>query len=228
MAKDVLMTARLRFSPVLAATALLAGTALLGGCKSTGDLVVDEGVGITAVRGACPAVGIPDYTGDVTTFSVPGNTTSAALDVTASMTNVRTQCNDTGDKVYSASTFDVLARRTDVRGARRVELPYFVTVLRGGTAVISKRIATVTLDFADGQERAQARGSASAYIDRAEATLPAEIRQRIVRKRKAGDADAAIDPMTEPEVRAAVARATFEVLVGFQLSESQLSYNATR
>ncbi len=223
------MTDRSSFAPRLAAVSLLAGTALLAGCKSTGDLVVDEGVGITAVRGACPAVGIPDYTGDVTTFSVPGNTTSAALDVTASMTNVRTSCNDSGaDKVYSASTFDVLARRTDVRGARRIELPYFVTVLRGGTAVISKRVANVTIDFADGQERAQARGQASAYIDRAEATLPAEIRQRIVRKRKAGDADAAIDPMTEPDVRAAVARATFEVLVGFQLNESQLSYNATR
>lgn len=228
MAKDVSMIARSRFNPGLAVAVLLCGTALVAGCKSTGDLVVDEGVGISAVRGACPAVGIPDYTGDITTFSVPGNTTAAALDLTASMTNVRTQCNDSGAKVYSASTFDVLGRRSDVRGARRVELPYFVTVLRGGTAVISKRVGTVTLDFADGQERAQAHGQASAYVDRAEATLPAEIRQRIVRKRKAGDADAAIDPMTEPDIRAAVARATFEVLVGFQLNESQLSYNATR
>ena len=69
---------------------------------------------------------------------------------------------------------------------------------------------------------------AGAYIDRAEATLPEDIRRRITRKRKAGEADAAIDPLAQPDVRAAVARATFEVLVGFQLTDQQLAYNATR
>ena len=86
----------------------------------------------------------------------------------------------------------------------------------------------MTLNFADGQERAQVHAQAGAFIDRAEATLPEDIRRRITRKRKAGEADAAIDPLTVPEVRAAVTRATFEVLVGFQLSDQQLAYNATR
>ena len=107
-------------------------------------------------------------------------------------------------------------------------LPYFVTVLRGGSAVVSKRVGSVTINFADGQERAQASGSASAYVDKAEASLPAEIREQITRKRKAGDADAAVDPLSRPEVKAAVTRATFEVLVGFQLGQDQLTYNATR
>jgi hypothetical protein len=109
-----------------------------------------------------------------------------------------------------------------------VTVPYFVTVLRGGSAVVTQRVGSVTLNFADGQERAQASGQGSAYIDRAEATLPADIRERITRKRKAGDADAAIDPLAEPDVKAAVARASFEVLVGFQLDQDQLAYNATR
>lgn len=200
----------------------------LAGCRSKGDLVVDEGVGVTAVRSACPAVGIPDYTGDITTFRTPGASDAASIDVVASITNLRTQCNDTGARVYSTSSFDVLARRTDVRGARTVTLPYFVTVLRGRSAVISKRIGSVTLNFADGQERAQAHADGSAYIDKAEATLPAEIKDQIVRKRRAGDADAAIDPLSRPEIKAAVNRATFEVLVGFQLTSDQLSYNATR
>ncbi len=216
------MNARAR---LIAATALVAA---LAGCRGAGDIVVDEGVGITAVRTACPAVGIPDFTGDVTLFSTPGATDAGSIDVTAAMTNLRTQCNEAGEKVYSTSTFDVLARRTDVRGARTVQVPYFVTVLRGRSAVISKRVGTVTLNFADGQERAQARGQASAYIDKAEATIPAEIREEITRKRKAGDADAATDPLSRPEVRAAVNRATFEVLVGFQLDQNQLNYNATR
>jgi hypothetical protein len=46
--------------------------------------------------------------------------------------------------------------------------------------------------------------------------------------RKPGDADAAVDPLSEPTVRAAVARATYEHLVGFQLTPDQLRYNATR
>lgn len=210
---------------LIASVALLA---VLAGCKSTGDIVVDEGVGIQAVRSACPAVGIPDYTGDVTLFRSPGDTTAANIDVVAAMTNVRAACNETGEKVTSSATFDVLARRTDTRGARQVTIPYFVTVLRGGSAVISKRIGQVTLNFADGQERAQASGAGNAFIDKAEATLPAEIRQRITRQRKAGEADAAIDPLSQPDVKAAVARATFELLVGFQLDQNQLNYNATR
>ena len=221
------MTARTR---LFAAAGLAAAVFTLAGCKTKGDIVIDEGVGITAVRGACPAVGVPDYTGDITLFRTPGATDAASLDVTAAMTNVRPVCDEggTGEKVASQVGFDVLARRADARGARTVQLPYFVTVLRGGKAVISKRVGTVTLTFADGQDRAQAHATGTAYIDRTEATLPPEIRNRITRKRKAGDSDAAIDPLAQPEVRAAVARATFEVLVGFQLDQAQLAYNATR
>ena len=42
------------------------------------------------------------------------------------------------------------------------------------------------------------------------------------------DADAAVDPMADPAVRAAVERAHFEVLIGFELTADQLRYNATR
>lgn len=216
------MTTRLRLS-----AALILGFALAG-CKSQGELVVDQGVGITAVRTACPAVGVPDYTGDVTTFRVPGDTSASNMDVSAAITNVRSTCDDGSPRIYTNVTFDVVARRTDTRGARNVTLPYYAVVLRGGSSVVTKRVGEVTLSFADGQERTQARAQAGAYVDRAEATLPADIRERITRRRKAGDQDAAIDPLTDPEVKAAVARATFEVLVGFQLTEQQLAYNATR
>ena len=222
------MIARSRFPAAVAATMI--GAIALAGCRSRGEIVVDEGVGITAVRGACPAVGVPDYTGDVTLFRSPDDKTAANIDVVAALTNVKTQCDESssGGKVYAATTFDVLGRRTDTRGARQVSLPFFVTVLRGNSAVVSKRVGTVVLNFADGQERAQASAQGGAFIDRSEATLPAEIRERITRRRKAGDADAAVDPLTEPDVRAAVTRASFEMLVGFQLDQGQLAYNATR
>jgi len=215
------MIVRCRIAIVTAALAALAG------CKSSGDIVVDQSIGITALRTACPAVGIPDYTGDVTLFR-GDERTAEAIDVVAVITNVRSQCDDTGEKVYSTATFDVLARRTDTRGPRTVELPYFSVVLRGGNAVVSKQVGTVTVNFADGQERAQATGTAGAYIDRAAATLPPDIVERINRQRRPGDEDAAIDPLTLPEVRTALSRANFELLMGFQLSESQLAYNATR
>lgn len=215
-------------TPHLRLIAPVAALAALAGCASEGDLVVAEGVGVTAIRTACPAVGVPDFTGDITTFRSPTSRTAADIDITAAMTNVRSTCDESGEKVYSNVTFDVLASRTDTRGARTVQLPYFSTVLRGGSAVVSKRIGTVTIQFADGQSRAQASGQAGAFIDRAEATLPQDVRERITRKRKPGDVDAALDPMADPQVKAAVQRATFELLVGFQLTESQLAYNSTR
>jgi hypothetical protein len=171
---------------------------------------------------------VPNYTGDITTFRVPGDTSAANLDVTAAITNLRSTCDDSGERVYTNATFDVIARRTDTRGARQVTLPYYSVVLRAGTSVVTKRVGQVTVSFADGQERAQARAQAGAYVDRAEATLPADVREQITRKRKAGEDDAAIDPLSDPAVKAAVARATFELLIGFQLTEQQLAYNATR
>ncbi len=216
------MIARLPF------VALVAGAAALAGCKSSGDIVVQEGVGITALRTACPAVGIPDYTGDITLFRSPTERTLAAMDLTATITNVRSTCDDSGAEIYANATFDVYARRTDTSGPRTVTLPYFSTVVRGTSAVVSKRVGTVTLNFAPGQERAQATAQAGAYINRAEATLPEDIREQITRKRKSGDPDAAIDPLSLPEVRAAIDRASFELLVGFQLDQQQLAYNVTR
>jgi len=210
-----------------AAIAGLAATALAG-CQHQGDIVVQEGVGITALRTVCPAVGIPDYTGDVTLFTPTTARTADAIDVTATMTHVRTTCDDSGEKVYAVANFDVLGLRRDTRGARTVQLPYFSAVVRGGDAVTAKRVGTVTLTFADGQARAQASGQGGAYIDKAAATLPDDIRERITRKRKSGEAEAAVDPLSEPDIRAALARANFELLVGFQLSNEQLAYNATR
>ena len=208
--------------------ASIALAAAVAGCAGEGDLIINQGVGITAVRTACPAVGVPHYTGDMTLFRTPGDRTADNIDLTAAITNVRSTCNETGERIYSEATFDVLARRTDASAARRVELPYFSTVLRGGTAVQSKRVGTIVVDFAAGQERAQGRGVAGAFIDRSAATLPDDIRDKITQERRPGDPDAALDPLADPEVRAALDRASFELLVGFQLTEDQLEYNATR
>ena len=94
--------------------------------------------------------------------------------------------------------------------------------------MVATRVGQVTLQFADGQQRASATGQAASYIDKSSASLPSEIVQKINKQRKPGDADAALDPIADPQVRAAVVRSSFEMLIGFQLSEDQLRYNVTR
>lgn len=200
--------------------------ALLIGCSRKGE--IDETGGISIVRSACPAIAIPTYSGDVTLFNPPASRDSRAIDVVANMTNLRVTCDQTGAEVVSNVTFDVQARRINAQGARDIVLPYFASVVQGGRVVVSKRLSSVGLHFNDGELRASTRGSASANVNRAAATLSPALMKRITRKRRAGDEDAAIDPMANPEVREAVLRASFELLIGFQLSQDQLQYNATR
>lgn len=199
---------------------------LLAGCSRDGEL--DSSGGINVTRSACPAVAVPAQTGDITLFNPENSTDSRAIDVVAILTNVRSTCDDSGDNIIVNATFDVQARRITTGGPRQIILPYFGTVVRAGRIVVSKSVSRVAIDFADGEARAIGRGSASATVNREAATLPADIRERITRKRKAGDADAATDPLADPIVREAVNKASFELLVGFQLTEAQLRYNATR
>lgn len=209
---------------IKAVAAPLLTVALLG-CSGDGT-IVDQGVIVT--RSACPAVAIPAATGDVTLFNPASSRDAAAIDVVATVTNVRATCDESGEYILSNVTFDVQAQRRNASGARAVVLPYFATVVQGGSNVVSKRVGRVGLQFADGQYRASTSGSASGQILRGAATLPEAIRDQITRPRKAGEAEAAIDPLADPTVRAAVLRATFEMLVGFQLTDEQLRYNATR
>ena len=210
-------------NPILAVAAC---GLLLAGCARQGEF--DSSGGIIITRNACPAVAVPSHTADITLFDPPGSLDSRAIDVVADITNVRSNCADSGEDVVVTASFDVQARRTNPTGARDVVVPYFATVVQGGRVVVSKRVSRVALHFNDGELRAEAKGTANAYVNRAAVTLPAEIQERITRRRKAGDADSAIDPMADPQVREAVSRSSFELLVGFQLTQAQLQYNATR
>ena len=205
--------------------ATLLTLSLLSACSRTGE-IEDGGVYIT--RSACPQVGIPAATGDITLFNPPQSRDAAAIDVTATITNLFNNCNETGDRVMSNAAFDVVAVRRDAGPARQVVLPYFSVAVQGGSEVVAKRIGQVVLNFPAGSQRAQARGQAVIWVSRAAATLPADVRQILNRKRKAGEAEAAVDPLSDPAVRAAVARATFEHLIGFQMTPEMLRYNATR
>lgn len=211
------------FNPKVALPALVS-LALLG-CAKEGDITSG---GILATRSACPTVAIPAPTGDITLFNPETSRDASAIDVVAYLTNVRSTCDETGEYIVSNVTFDVHAQRRDASGARQVVLPYFAVVVQGSDNVVSKSVGRVALNFGEGELRASTTGSATSQVLRSAATLPTEIRREITRERKPGDVDAALDPMADPKVRTAVQRASFELLVGFQLTEEQLRYNATR
>ena len=208
--------------------AAIAAVILLSACRHTGDITAENGGGVYAVRSACPIAGIPAGTGDITLFNPPESRDSRAIDVTATITDLRATCGDSGDDVVSTATFTVVALRRDAGPARQVVLPYFDVALRGGATISAKQIGQVVLNFAPGDEHAWARVQASVRVNRAAATLPANVRAILTRPRKAGENDAAVDPMADPRIAGAVANATFEQLIGFELTQDQIKYNATR
>ena len=207
--------------------ALGAVLALVAGCAKRGD-IDSTGQGIIQFRSACPTVAIPANTGDITLFDPAASRDAAAIDVVASITDLRSTCQTVGAEIQSAVTYTVNGVRRDAGAARQVDVPVFATVVRGATSVVAKRVSTVRLTFAQGALRASGAGSSSAFVNREAATLPQDIERLITRPRKTGDADAALDPLARPEVKAAIQRTSFELLVGFNLTQDQLKYNITR
>jgi hypothetical protein len=197
----------------------------LGGCSHAGEITVG---GITAVRTPCPEVAVPAGTGDITLFNPATSHDASAIDVSATLTDVRSTCDATGAQVVTNVTFQVNAIRTHAEAARDVTLPFYIAVVQGGSAVVAKRTSQVAVHFDAGQARASTSGQASANVLRSAATLPDDVRAELTKPRKAGQEDAAVDPLSTPKVKQAVQRATFQALVGFQLTNDQLKYNATR
>jgi hypothetical protein len=208
---------------------LLFGTALLMSACSHSKYDIAAGGGAVVKRSACPAVAVLVNAGDETLFSVPNTTDSRAIDVVANMTNLHADCIDSGSgDILSRISFAVQGRRSNPSGDRDVTLSYFSAVMQGGKTLVAKDISQVTLHFADGKYQAQTQGTATGKIDRASATIPVKILNDINRRRKPTEDDAAIDPLSDPANKAAIAKAIFEVILGFQLTEDQLKYNATR
>lgn len=212
----------IRFSvrPGVAPAALAA--LALAGCERN-PLVVK--------RSACPAVAVADYVSDVTLFrpgTSPATLDAGNVDVEATITNVRHDCVETAEQFVTRITYDVVARRSDAGAARQAVLPVFAAVVQAGNIVNAKQLSNVAVDFAAGQDRAVGRGQATASVSRRAAAVPQEIMDKINRNRRPGQLDAATDPMSDPEVRAALKAASFEVLIGFQLDDRALAYNVAK
>ena len=92
---------------------LIGLAAALAGCKSHG---LDETGGVTITRSVCPAVALPAYTGDVTLFNPPMMRDASAIDVVATLTDLRGACNDVPPADHALLGED-RHRRADVLGS---------------------------------------------------------------------------------------------------------------
>ena len=97
-------------SPVKSGLLIIAAAAALSACLKKGSV---EETGVYTIRSTCPQLGIPAGTGDITLFAPPGRTDAAAIDVVATITNLRGQCSEDSANVVSTATFDVVATRRD-------------------------------------------------------------------------------------------------------------------
>ena len=183
---------------------------------------------LIVTRSPCPAVAVPAYLGDVTLFRPGGADDAKNIDLVATITNVRDTCIEGDTTLTTDISFDVVARRDAAGPARAVSLPVFATIVQGSNLVLSKQLVPVTINFAQGATRATATAGVRTDVARSQTQLTPELQAKINRKRKPSDPDAAIDPLADPEVRAALRAASFEVLLGFQLDEAGLAYNVTK
>jgi hypothetical protein len=195
---------------------LAAAALALAGCNRNPLLVK---------RSACPAVAIPTYVGQVTRFDPPQSRNADAIQMTAQITDVTGNCVEGPEYLATDVSFTITAQRRQAGPAKEIYMPMFVALAQGGNVLVSKQVTGVMLNFPEGQLRAEARGGARAQVHRSAVTLPPDVQERITRPRKADEPDALVDPLSDPQVRAAVRAASFEVLVGFQLDDASLAYN---
>ena len=76
--------------------------ATLVGCSRDGELDVAAGVGVNVTRSGCPTVAVPDGTGDITIFNPANSTDADAIDVVATITNIRPVCDESVEKIFFA------------------------------------------------------------------------------------------------------------------------------
>ena len=135
------------FKSKAAAAALL--TLGLAGCAREGDI---QQTGILTSYTACPPVAIAAPAGDITLFNPADSRDASAIDVVANITNVR--CDLRRERrEYRHQRRPSTSRRSaaTIAARARSSLPYFATVVQGGTNVVAKRVSRVGLRFADGQ-----------------------------------------------------------------------------
>ena len=121
----------------------------------------------------------------------PANSIDAdAIDVTATITNVRATCEESTATISSRRSRSTWSRRGATPAqARQVVLPYFDVGLQGGHQVVAKRVGRIGLNFAPAAcaLKRRARRPSACRVRRRRCLRTSE--RQLTRARKAGDAD---------------------------------------
>jgi hypothetical protein len=179
----------------------------LAGCGSGNPLEV--------TRTSCPAVAVVKYANSYTQFAPGSNFSSRGIEMTAQMGDVSISCKESAGKIsVSNISFEMSAARASATTASDVNVPYFVTIIQDGTTILSKQVYGAPLKFTEGALRTEVRQAFSAstpYVP-----LPAAPD----RKKKKQFEEFAEDSRPKS--------AKYEIMLGFQLTDEQATYNVQR
>jgi hypothetical protein len=153
---------------------------------------------------------------------------ASAIDVVATITNLRGSCVASGARLVTSAASTCSRCAATIAGRAT-----WCSLFRDGGAVGHQRRLQAQGPGRGAVRRrllprARRRARRLSSVAASAATLPQNIRRLITAERRAGDPNAALDPLSDPAVRQAVEQARFELLVGFELTADQLRYNATR
>ena len=117
---------------------------------------------------------------------------------------LRASCTEDATNVVSTASFDVVATRRDAGEARQVTLPYYNVIAKAAATSSPRRSAMSRSTSRPAGARPRPAGKRRAGSTESAAALPEDVRRELTRNRKAGDPDAAVDPLSDPKIRDAV------------------------
>lgn len=161
---------------------------------------------LEVTRTSCPAVAVVKHTGTLTRFNPGAEANADQIQLNASIGGLSRQCTERGGTVTTTLSYQITVTRPAKGPALSVAVPVFQVVMRDGSTLLAKDVSTVMLVFPEGVDRIQVSQSLQASTP----PLPPP-------------------PKPDPDnPDAPPPRGTYEVLVGFQLTEAEAAYNAAK
>jgi hypothetical protein len=179
----------------------------LAGCGSGNPLEV--------TRTSCPAVAVVKYANNYTQFAPGSNFAASGIQLSAQLGDIAVSCKESsGNTSVSNISFEVSAARASATAAGSANVPYFVTIVQDGTTILSKQVYGANLQFGEGALRTTVRQSFAA-------STPYVPLPPVPERKKKNQFDEFAED-SRPKA------AKYEILLGFQLTEEQATYNVQR
>lgn len=194
-------------TPLYRFISLAVVAAMLAGCSSNP---------LQITRSICPAAAVARNVSDLTQFSPPTSRDADAITLTATFSDMAVKCSEKGSRIFSDLSVTIAGQRASAAGDQTISVPYFVAVVKGGQTLLSKQLYSANLDFKAGQVRAHTTQTVRADISRS-AAIDA-----------LGPAPKASKDASDPFVETVQKASPFEMVIGFQLTDDQIIYNARK